>query len=251
MKPDAARKLNPYEPSAISEQQKASPSEAVFQDSYGLPTNETSLLFVKRDHSSLASNAGKHSKYGPLLTHAKNNWVSSDHAELKFDPNEKKLTVTDLNSSYGTQVNYKDDDGNGLRNIFVFDIGQANEQHDRLSRFKGGFLEGRGPEDIKKEVVASLELDFSERWAITFGADAGPLQTGAFDRIVNDGNIIYHEQSFADEQGARTTSKRPLIVHNSFINKAQVEQAPAESKASSGGFFARLGLGKFKWGKGS
>jgi hypothetical protein len=246
MRAEGNDRPNPYQSPGLPQVQETNAPKEVYEGSYKLPSSERSTIFVKRGYSNLANEAGLHSQYGPLITAQQNKRVSRDHAELVFDPQQKKLIITDRRSSYGSEVNFQDQDGEGIRNKYVFDIGEADQARDRIVTFKDGFLEGRAPQDISKAVVSNLELDFSERWAITFGPDKGLLESGCYDRVVNDGNTIYHEQGITDN-GKTNVSKKILLAHNTLREQSSSDQALAENNSAAASFWSRIGLGSFSW----
>lgn len=152
---------------------------------YNLPLQEKSILFVARDHDRLLENARTLSRYGFILTDPNNNVVSRDHAQLSFDPLEKKLTVEDRNSSNGSFVEFFDNDGNFKSRKFVYNPGDESRDpgsyQSKVRDFRNSIFEEFRPDESKEPLfVEKLDLDFSKKWTITFGSLAG-FRSGTFD----------------------------------------------------------------------
>lgn len=209
-----------------------------FDGNYNLPKAEKLIVFIRRSNPNLSTNGGIHSQYGPLITHAKGS-VSRDHAEISIDPPNKKFTISDRQSTYGSQVNLKDENGKGIKNIYVFDPGDTRDREARVSNYETGFFQERLPSN-KDFFVDSVELDFSQPFSISLGSD-GDLINLAYDHIVNDGNEIVHIQTSAGEKGGPSKiSKKLLLAHNTLSTEAQEKGASVKTRSTFGSILARI-----------
>jgi hypothetical protein len=241
--------INPYQPPGYpTSDKKPSVSTTRCQiDSvkYNLPLQEKSILFVARDHDKLLENARTLSQHGFILTDPNNIVVSRDHAQLSFDPIEKKLTIEDRNSSNGSFVEFFDNDGKLNSRKFVYNPGDESRDPDsyqiKLRNFRKSIFEEFRPDESKEPLfVEKLDLDFSKKWDITFGSMT-TYRSGTFDVLTNDGSQIRHiRKTFETGRLSEPIMDNLVFEHNTLKSETANQSMQEQTRGVFNSLWARL-----------